>query len=59
MHALNLPPYVMLHIVDWLPHMLAVSHYRKITAIIDTGKSIRRVRAAREASSPKKTKQLQ
>jgi hypothetical protein len=41
----QLPPYVILEIIDWLPYMhVAVSHRRKIALIESVRDSVRKLR---------------
>ena len=41
---LNLPPYVLLWIIDWLPRYDLLSHHKKIQLIESVVKSIRKVK---------------
>lgn len=49
---LQLPPYCVLEIFDWLPNMAYVSHRRKIELIVAVYKSYSNVMAARVAAEP-------
>ncbi len=44
---LQLPPYVLLEIIDWLPHIEYEKHFKKISLIISMRNSIRKIQEKR------------
>jgi hypothetical protein len=48
--SLDLPPYVLLEIVDWLPYVQDMSHWYKIKHLIAIRESIRRVWGRRDSN---------
>ena len=53
---LDLPPYVLLEIVDWLPKMELWAHGKKIAIILKAQASMRRIKAARTLMPSKEPK---
>jgi hypothetical protein len=52
MSPLDVPPYVLLEIIDWLPMFeRAASRWHKVTTILNVQASIRKIEEARSESS--------